>query len=170
VAADDKSAAIVGRGTRIVGHVAGDEDLVVRGRVEGDIRLGGTLFVEGEGVVVADVSARRVVVAGCVVGQIDCEESLHVGESGRVVGDCAAPRVVLTAGAQIRGQLETVPAGAERSVRAARDARPAPTAARVTVPAARTTVAPAPGAPAAQSRAPAPPPPALAAKVKLKRK
>jgi hypothetical protein len=67
---------IVGEHMRFVGTIEGDEDLVVRGRVEGTVRISGTLTVEPGGLVSGAVTARAVaVVPGAVFrGQIDIAE------------------------------------------------------------------------------------------------
>jgi cytoskeletal protein CcmA (bactofilin family) len=67
---------IVGEHMRFVGTIEGDEDLVVRGRVEGTVRISGTLTVEPGGLVSGAVTARAVaVVPGAVFrGQIEIAE------------------------------------------------------------------------------------------------
>ena len=73
---------IIGSSIVIDGEISGDEDLVIQGTVKGKISLKESLFVEGTGVVEADVST---VVDGGVLG---------LGSSGRVVDADDAYRAV----------------------------------------------------------------------------
>ena len=97
---------VVGEHTRISGSIAGDEDLRIKGRIDGKIRLSRTLYVEEGGVVVADLEVRVAVVSGVMVGNIQATELVHITENGRMVGDISAPRVILVDGAAFRGRVE----------------------------------------------------------------
>ena len=97
---------IVGENTKISGSLEGDEDLTIKGRVEGNIRLSKTLIVEPNGVVVADVDVKDAVVSGVLVGNIIASDSVHITEEGRMVGDIASPRVIIVAGASFRGKVD----------------------------------------------------------------
>lgn len=99
----------IGPGTRVVGRVSGQEDLRVHGTVEGTVRLAQTLFVEPEGVLLAEVFARDVVVSGTVVGNIHAESAVLLTASARVVGDIRSPRVSVEPGAAFRGAISMEP-------------------------------------------------------------
>jgi cytoskeletal protein CcmA (bactofilin family) len=83
---------VVGPGTTVDGEIAGDGDLVVRGRVRGRVSLGGSLTVESSGALEADV------VAGGTV---------RLEADSRAEGDIRAPRVVIVDGASFRGAVDT---------------------------------------------------------------
>ena len=85
---------IVGESILINGKLEGDEDLTVRGRVEGAITLTKTLIVEPSGVVKANAAVRNAIISGVVVGNISASESVHLTREGRMVGDIQAPRVI----------------------------------------------------------------------------
>src|SRR5262245_35453289 len=97
---------VLGPATRITGEIRGDEDLVVRGRVEGKIQLTETLTVEEDAIVQADVDVRALVVSGVVVGRITASESVRLTSKARVVGDLNTPRLVMDAGASFRGKVD----------------------------------------------------------------
>ncbi|MFP2961917.1 polymer-forming cytoskeletal protein [Myxococcus sp. 1LA] len=59
---------VVGPSILISGRLTGDEDLTVRGRVEGELTLSRTLIVEPSGVVKANVAVKNAIVSGVVVG------------------------------------------------------------------------------------------------------
>nr|MCU0701961.1 bactofilin BacP [Myxococcaceae bacterium] len=66
---------VIGPSILISGKLTGDEDLTVRGRVEGELNLSKTLIVETSGIVKANVSVRNAIVSGVVVGNITATES-----------------------------------------------------------------------------------------------
>jgi cytoskeletal protein CcmA (bactofilin family) len=182
---------VVGQSILISGKLTGDEDLTVRGRVEGELTLSRTLIVEPTGVVKANVAVRNAIVSGVVVGNINATESVELTREGRMVGDIHAPRVIIVDGASFRGRVDMGevepgrvpadrpalprPATVRPAVRPGTNvpARPAlpgarPTAAAVpparpaAAPAARPAPPPAPGATAAARPAPPAPPAARA--------
>ncbi len=97
---------IIGESILISGSLNGDEDLTVRGRVEGTLTLTKTLVVEPTGVVKAEVQVRNCVIAGVIVGNVTATESVEITKEGRMVGDIAAPRVIIVDGASFRGRID----------------------------------------------------------------
>ena len=160
---------VVGQSILISGKLTGDEDLTVRGRVEGELTLSRTLIVEPTGVVKANVAVKNAIVSGVVVGNINATESVELTREGRMVGDIHAPRVIIVDGASFRGRVDMGDVEPGRLPSAERPALPRPTAAvaRPTVrpgaaparPALPTTSATRPTAAAGPATRPAPPPP-----------
>src|SRR3954471_9619851 len=97
---------VIGQSILISGKLTGDEDLTVRGRVEGELTLSRTLIVEPSGVVKANVAVRNAIVSGVVVGNINATESVELTKEGRMVGDVRAPRVIIVDGASFRGRVD----------------------------------------------------------------
>jgi cytoskeletal protein CcmA (bactofilin family) len=97
---------IIGESILINGNVNGDEDLTVRGRVEGTVTLTKTLVVEPTGVVKAEVQVKNLVISGAVVGNVTATESVEITKDGRMVGDITAPRVIIVDGAAFRGRID----------------------------------------------------------------
>jgi cytoskeletal protein CcmA (bactofilin family) len=112
---------IIGESILISGSLAGDEDLTVRGRVEGTLTLTRTLVVEPTGMVKAEVQVKNCIIAGIVVGNVTATESVEITKEGRMVGDIAAPRVIIVDGASFRGRIDMgeVDVGSERRVQGA---------------------------------------------------
>ncbi|MDR0967139.1 MAG: polymer-forming cytoskeletal protein [Myxococcales bacterium] len=100
-------AAVIAEATCVKGSVRGAADLVVLGRVEGQIRLDKGLFVQATGVVKADVVAESVIVQGVLVGDVIATQSVQITAEGRVVGNVSAPRFSMAEGALYRGHVET---------------------------------------------------------------
>jgi len=111
---------VIGPETRISGEVRGDEDLIVRGRIDGRVQLTQTLTVEKGATVQADVDVRNLIIAGTVVGAIVASESVKLTSTARVVGDLASPRVMMEAGAAYRGRVDMGDIAAARAAVSAR--------------------------------------------------
>ena len=126
----------IGAQTQIKGNIEADEDLLIMGRVEGDISLGnGALQLDADSSVLGDISARAVTIRGSVVGNVTAEEMVHISEEGRVVGDLTTGRVTIEDGAQYSGRVEMGPVRtaegertAPREAKPAREAKPGPKA------------------------------------------
>lgn len=97
---------VIGPSILISGKLTGDEDLTVRGRVEGELNLTKTLIVEPTGIVKANVAVRNAIVSGVVVGNITATESVELTHEGRMVGDIKSPRVIIVDGASFRGRVD----------------------------------------------------------------
>lgn len=121
---------IIGPSILINGKLSGDEDLTVRGRVEGELSLTRTLIVEPSGIVKANVQVKNAIVSGVVVGNISATESVELTREGRMVGDINSPRVIIVDGASFRGRVdmgnaEPRPASERPTTRSVPAARPA---------------------------------------------
>jgi cytoskeletal protein CcmA (bactofilin family) len=99
--------ALIGASIRIQGDVDGEEDLIVRGHVEGSVTLRGhRLMVGEEGDLKATIDAGAVDIEGRVDGALTAEEQVVVRRSGRVAGNIRAPRVTLEDGCKFNGTIE----------------------------------------------------------------
>jgi cytoskeletal protein CcmA (bactofilin family) len=97
---------IIGPQTRVSGELRGEEDVVVRGRVEGRVVLSSVFTVEESAIIQADVEARIILISGVVVGNLTALESIRLAQKARVVGDIVAPRVIMEEGATYKGRLD----------------------------------------------------------------
>lgn len=147
---------IIGPSILISGKLSGDEDLTVRGRVEGELSLTRTLIVEPSGIVKANVSVKNAIVSGVVVGNITASESVELTKEGRMVGDIRSPRVIIVDGASFRGRVDM--GNAEPRPASERPAtRPAYRPATRPMTTAVARPAPAPAKPAGKPQPPPPP-------------
>ena len=85
---------LIGKTLVVKGEVNGDQDLIVNGRIEGNISLPGrTITVRHEGRVTGDILAKMIRVEGSVEGNL------------------VASRVVLEDGCRFRGGIRTTGGG-----------------------------------------------------------
>lgn len=115
------STTIIGPTTVITGDIESDESVTIEGRVEGGVRVAGTVTVEPGGQVRADIVAFDALIGGELLGNVEAEREVRIEEGGSVYGDIHAARVVLAEGALFRGSIDMNPeaseAPARRSVR-----------------------------------------------------
>jgi cytoskeletal protein CcmA (bactofilin family) len=97
---------VIGRGIVIRGNLAGGEDLVIEGRVEGQVNLKNHLTIESTGNVQADIRAEELTINGEASGNIDAGSKVSINASAKVSGDIKAPRVVIEDGAVFNGSVE----------------------------------------------------------------
>lgn len=102
-----KDRAVIGHTISIKGEIAGDEDLEVHGRVEGNILLDSNNVTIGEsGQVKADVAAKIISIEGSVEGNLRGAEQVVIRQSGNVRGNISAPRVTLEDGCKFTGSID----------------------------------------------------------------
>ena len=99
------SSTILGPKARFVGEISGDEDVVIHGRCEGNVRVSRRVTVAGSGEVKGDVHARTIVVGGRVQGLLQADEKAELLASASVQGNVHAPKVIIAEGAQLQGSV-----------------------------------------------------------------
>ncbi len=99
--------ATIGPSITIKGDVHGEEDLMIEGRIEGEIRLQDySVTVGRRGRVHADVHAKSIRVEGEVKGNLWGQEEVIIRQTGKVEGNLTAPRVTLEDGSSFRGAID----------------------------------------------------------------
>lgn len=98
-------ASILGPTLRFKGELRADENLLIKGHVEGSIVHSQRLTICREGHVKAKVEGQIVVVEGTVEGDLTAAVSVGVTAGGKVAGDIRAPSVNIADGANINGSV-----------------------------------------------------------------
>jgi cytoskeletal protein CcmA (bactofilin family) len=97
---------VIGPKTTIKGEISGDEEVLVEGTVEGQIRITRDLRVGSGGIVRATVEALSVVVSGEMVGDCAAQNRVEIQASGRLTGNIRAPKIVIAEGAMFKGNSD----------------------------------------------------------------
>jgi cytoskeletal protein CcmA (bactofilin family) len=97
---------VIGPKTTIKGEISGDEEVLVEGTVEGQIRITRDLRVGSGGIVRATVEALSVVVSGEIVGDCAAAVRVELQASGRLTGNIRAPKIVIAEGAMFKGNSD----------------------------------------------------------------
>lgn len=102
--------AVIGSTVVIKGDLAGEEDLLIEGRLEGKIESRSHKVTIGRnGRIKGDVYAKTITVEGTVEGNLYGDEQLIVRQSGNVRGNIVAPRVALEDGSNFKGSIDMSP-------------------------------------------------------------
>jgi cytoskeletal protein CcmA (bactofilin family) len=106
---------VLGPTLHFKGELHADEELLIKGRIEGSITHSQRVTVCAEGTVTANVRAQVIVVEGTVTGDLQAEKSVLVRETARLRGNITAPSVSIVEGAHFNGgiDMEKKVAGAE---------------------------------------------------------
>ena len=98
---------VIGGSITLRGDISGEENLVVKGNVEGTLNFpNNDIQIDPEGRVKADLMAQKISVAGKVRGNLNGSERVIIQKSGEVEGNIVAPRVALEDGCKFKGSVE----------------------------------------------------------------
>jgi cytoskeletal protein CcmA (bactofilin family) len=101
-----RSACVIGSRTVVKGEISGEEDVIVEGVLEGQVRINRDLKVGAGGVVKATVIAQSVVVSGELTGDCSASGRVEIQATGRLTGNIRAPKVVIAEGAMFKGNSD----------------------------------------------------------------
>lgn len=101
-----RPAGVIAPGLFLRGEVRGEDDLIIEGRVEGEVTLKRHLTIETTGVVVANVSTQNITVKGELRGDMTAEDKVEIHNGARVIGNIVAPRIVIAEGARFKGHID----------------------------------------------------------------
>ncbi len=119
--------ATIGPSITIKGDLTGEEDLIIQGRLEGEVTLKkNNVTVGPSGQVKADIYGKSIRIEGKVTGNLFGEQDVIVRASGRVKGNIVSPRVTLENGANFKGSIDMEPASPVRAEPAAPTKESAP--------------------------------------------
>jgi cytoskeletal protein CcmA (bactofilin family) len=122
-----EQASILGPTLRFKGELHADEDLMIRGQIEGSITHSQRLTICREGHVKAGIKGQVIVVEGTVEGDLNATTSVAVMETAHLTGDVSAPSVSIVEGATFNGSVLMETGKTARSSRQS-DGRPAQSA------------------------------------------
>jgi len=132
-----KTQTTIGAGTKIVGTLETDGDLVVDGHLEGGpLRVTGRLVVGRTGAVSCeDTEVGDALIVGLFSGTLKAREVVRIHQGGRLLGEVMATRVTFVSDAQLAGLLggggaKTAPAVSTHSAPVAAPPAAPPVAAR----------------------------------------
>jgi cytoskeletal protein CcmA (bactofilin family) len=104
-----RAAAVVGKTLTIHGTISGSEDLLVDGRLEGDVDLPeNRLTIGAGGHLQGGVKAREIVVLGTVHGNLEATERIEIKRAAKVVGDLKTARIVMEDESYFKGNVDTM--------------------------------------------------------------
>jgi cytoskeletal protein CcmA (bactofilin family) len=97
----------IGESTRVRGRIAGDGDLTIDGRVEGDIALRGDLVISEGGTVACDsVEADSLTIGGELTGDVKVTGQVRALAGSKVRGNVRGGGIAIDEGAEFAGRIE----------------------------------------------------------------
>lgn len=110
-----KERAIIGPSISIKGTLAGEEDLMIQGQVEGKVDLkNNNITVGRSGRIKADIYGKVISIEGEVEGNLFGDEKIVLRQTAVVRGNMIAPRVHLEDGAKFKGSIDMDARGEDR--------------------------------------------------------
>ena len=105
-ARSDSDSAFFGAKLSIKGKVTGSGNLIVMGRLEGEVNLAGEIVVAAPAVLNGEIRAVTLAVSGNVTGTLTAGEKIHLEKSAVVSGRMNTPRLSVVDGATFNGEIE----------------------------------------------------------------
>jgi cytoskeletal protein CcmA (bactofilin family) len=106
----------IGSSVSIKGELSSKEDLLIQGRVEGEIDLKkNNVTIATDGHVKGEVYGKVISVEGAVQGNLFGEEKIVVRESAMVLGNLKSPLFSIEEGAKFKGHIDVMPGMKEDS-------------------------------------------------------
>jgi cytoskeletal protein CcmA (bactofilin family) len=97
---------VLGPTLHFKGELHADEELLIKGRIEGSITHSQRITVCPEGTVTANVRAQVIVIEGAMNGDLTAEKSVMVKETAKLRGNITAPSVSIVEGAHFTGGID----------------------------------------------------------------
>ncbi len=101
------SRAVLGSRLIFKGDISGEEDILIKGELEGSIHLeNNNVSIAKSGKLHADIHAHNVIISGLVQGNIQASGKVVIEDSGKMIGDISAARISIMEGAQFKGSMK----------------------------------------------------------------
>ena len=97
---------LVGETLNITGKLAGNDNCIVYGKVEGECYLDGSLVLGSTGCWEGNITANNIVISGMVRGNITAQNKLELSSTARVVGGIRSPAIAIAEGAVHDGEIQ----------------------------------------------------------------
>jgi cytoskeletal protein CcmA (bactofilin family) len=89
----------------LVGDLVSEDNIRLRGRVEGNVMTSGTVVVEPGGEVRGDITAENLIVEGHVEGKVVIARKFELRPTGRMRGDIKASIVAIAEEGFLQGRV-----------------------------------------------------------------
>jgi len=102
-------AARIGQALELDGELRGQEDLLIQGRVRGNVLLPeNDVLIAENATVEGDIRVRDIIVRGDVTGNITASGRAVIEKTGRLAGDLAASVISVEDGARFKGSVKVL--------------------------------------------------------------
>lgn len=99
---------VIGEFTSFVGNIESEGSIKVLGKVEGDIRAGGDIYVEPTASISGNLYCSNAYISGTIKGNILSKGILHLMAQARLYGDIEITSLVTDEGAIFQGSCRMI--------------------------------------------------------------
>jgi len=101
----DDHLTLVDRDIILIGEIVSEENIRLRGRVEGNVTTSGSVVIEPKASVRGDITAENLIVEGTVEGKVVVARKFELRPTGRMRGDIRASIVAIAEDAFLQGKV-----------------------------------------------------------------
>lgn len=96
---------LIDRDVTLIGEIVSDENIRLRGRVEGNVLTSGSVVIEPQGSVRGDITAENLIVEGSIEGKVVVARKFELRPTGRMRGDIRASVVAIAEESFLQGKV-----------------------------------------------------------------
>jgi len=96
---------LIDRDVTLVGEIVSEENIRLRGRVEGNLVTSGSVVIEPHASVLGDITAENLIVEGTVEGRVVVARKFELRATGRMRGDIRVLIVVIVEEGFLQGKV-----------------------------------------------------------------
>jgi len=96
---------LIDRDVTLVGEIVSEENIRLRGRIEGNVVTSGSVVIEPHASVQGDITAENLIVEGSVEGKVVVARKFELRPTGRMRGDIRASVVAIAEEAFLQGKV-----------------------------------------------------------------
>jgi cytoskeletal protein CcmA (bactofilin family) len=90
------------------GDIIGEEDLVIRGKLKGQLSMKYHSLVIDQGALIeGDIHTKDITIGGEVKGNVFASGKVLITSTGKMAGDISASKISIMDGAQFKGSIKT---------------------------------------------------------------
>lgn len=104
----ENNSTVLGNETSFKGTMKFKKSLKIDGSFEGNIESSGSLYIEENAVVRAQIKVGTIIVGGKVIGNIEATEKLELLDSGKIFGNVRTPNLKIAEGVEFDGECEMI--------------------------------------------------------------
>jgi cytoskeletal protein CcmA (bactofilin family) len=101
----DDGFTLVDQDVMLVGEIVSEDNLRLRGRIEGNVSTSGSMVIEPQGSVRGDITAQNLIVEGSIEGKVVVARKFELRPTGRMRGDIRASVVAIAEDAFLQGKV-----------------------------------------------------------------
>jgi len=99
------SSSILAPNTKIQGKIEGDESIVIKGHLKGDVLSKGLVWLDKGGHIQGKIKSPYVIVDGELIGNIESAERVELRTESRMIGNVETENLAVAEGAVFEGEV-----------------------------------------------------------------